>query len=47
MDKSPRASVIQGTSVAKKAIEKKRKVSIIEPKIDDVKGAINQLFFLS
>ena len=33
--------------VPKKEIEKNKNVSIIEPKIDEVIGAINQTLFLS
>ena len=40
-NKSPNASVIQGIPVPKNEIEKNKKVSMIEPKIDEVIGATN------
>ena len=45
--KSPNESVTQGTPVPQKEIEKNKKVSTIEPIIEDVSGAINQFFFLN
>ena len=45
-NKSPKASVTQGTSVPKNEMEKNKKVSIIEPKIDEVIGAINHTLCL-
>ena len=44
--KSPKANEIHGTPVAKKAIEKNKNVSTIEPTIDDVRGAMYQVLFL-
>ena len=44
--KSPKAKETQGMPVAQKAIEKNKKVSIIDPKKEENKGAMNQVFFL-
>ena len=45
-NKSPNASDTQEIPVPKKEIEKNKKVSIIDPKIDEVKGATNHTLFL-
>ena len=45
--KSPRAKVIHGISVPYKAIEKNKNVSIIDPIIDEERGAIAQCSFLN
>ncbi len=45
--RSPSPRVIQFDPVPQKEIEKKIKVSIVEPTKEDVKGAINHFFFLS
>ena len=45
--KSPKDNVTQGIPVPAKEIEKNKKVSITEPKIDDAKGATNHLFLLN
>ena len=45
-NKSPRASVAQGTPVPKNEIEKNKKVSTIEPEIDEVIGATNHTLSL-
>ncbi len=45
--KSPKDNVTHGTPVPAKEIEKNKKVSTIEPKIDDAKGATNHLFLLN
>ena len=45
-DKSPNASDTQEISVPKKAIEKNKNVSIIDPKIEEVIGATNHLLNL-
>ena len=46
-NKSPKARVTHGTPVPKKEIEKNKKVSIIDPKKDEVIGATNQALFLN
>ena len=46
-NKSPNANVIQFISVPKNEIEKNKKVSIIDPINDDIKGAANQTLDLS
>jgi len=46
-NKSPKASVIQEIPVPKNAIEKNKKVSIIEPTIDEIIGATNHTLFLN
>ena len=45
--KSPKDRVIQGIPVPAKDIEKNKKVSTTEPKIDDANGATNHLFLLN
>ena len=45
--RSPKERVTQGNSVPAKAIEKNKKVSIIDPIDEDISGATYQLFFLS
>ena len=44
--KSPKANEIQDIFVAQKAIEKNKNVSTIEPKTEEVNGAMYQDFFL-
>ena len=44
--RSPKASEIQGIPVPRNEIEKNKKVSINEPKKDDVIGATNHFLFL-
>ena len=45
--KSPKERVIHGIPVPANDIEKNKKVSTTEPKIDDANGATNHLFFLN
>ena len=46
-NKSPNARVTQGMPVPKKAKKKNKKVSMVEPIIDEVIGATNHDRFLS
>ena len=46
-NKSPKASVTQGIPVPANAIEKNKKVSTVEPEIDEVIGATNHTLFLN
>ena len=43
--KSPKDNVTQGIPVAKKDIEKNKKVSTVDPINEEVKGATNHFFF--
>ena len=47
MKRSPKASDTQGIPVPKKEIEKNKKVSIIDPQIEEVTGATNHLLNLN
>ena len=46
-EKSPRARVIQGTPVLKKAMKKNIKVSKKDPNKEDINGATNHIFSLN
>ena len=45
--RSPKESVIHGTPVPAKAMEKNKNVSTTDPTEEDIIGATYQLFFLS